>query len=366
MNLSIQRKCLHAGLQSATRAVTSRSSLPILANVLLEAVGGTLRLRGTDLELTIERILDGVDVKTPGGACLPAKTLCDIVAALPDGLVTLSTDEQHVVTITCGKSVYRINSLPAVEFPPTPEVALVARFVIGTDILRRALQRTLMAVSRDDTRPVLTGVLIAASGDVCRFVATDTHRLAIDTSPLVDAPEVAAIIPGRAMRELVPLLADAEFCRMELGEHEATFSIGATKVTTRLIEGKFPNYERVIPKEHTFKLTLDAAELKRTVKRASIVAREDANRLKFFCDSYKLDISSSSGQLGECSEEVACEHEGDADLEFHLNATYFLDTLDAVGGDTVSLEGTGALSPMVVRDVKDESGLVVIMPMQAA
>jgi DNA polymerase-3 subunit beta len=368
MNLSIQRKALHAGLQSATRAVSGKSSLPILANVLLTAVGSTLKITGNDLELSIERILDDVDVQAPGGLCLPAKLLSDLVGSLPDGLVTIIADESGAGTITCGKSVYRINGLPPIDFPPTPAVADAQCLIIGTDILRRGLLRTLSAVSRDDTRPILTGVRIEVTNGELRFVSTDTHRLALDKSPLADAPEMAATVPGRAMRELVPLLADAEACRCLIGENEASFAIGATTVTTRLLEGSFPKYERVIPTEHTHRIELGADELKRAVKRAGIVARENANRLGFDCPDGTLLITASSGDLGECREEVPIQARGDGEvLPFCLNATYLLDCLDALGGDTVSFEGTQPLSPFVLRNPKDASAsLLVIMPMQSA
>jgi DNA polymerase-3 subunit beta len=368
MNITLPRKRLNEGLQSATRAVSTRSSLPILANVLLEAVGGTLKLVGTDLELAIARTLDGVDGQSPGALCLPAKTLTEIVATLPDAPVTIACNGNGAGTLTCGKSSYHLHGLPPVEFPPTPAVADAMCLIIGTDILRRGLLRTLSSVSRDDTRPILTGVRIEVINGELRFVSTDTHRLALDKSPLAGAPEVAVTVPGRAMRELAPLLADAETCRCLIGENEASFSIGATTVTTRLLEGSFPKYERVIPTEHTHRFELGADELKRAVKRAGIVARENANRLGFDCPGGTLFITASSGDLGECREEVPIQARGDGEvLPFCLNATYLLDCLDALGGDTVSFEGTQPLSPFVLRNPKDASAsLLVIMPMQSA
>lgn len=367
MKLQIERRAFHAGLQAVSRAVTGRSSLPILSNVLLEAVGGTLRLVATDLELAIERTLDGVDVASPGSLTLPAKTLSEIVASLPDGKVSIETDENNAGTIACGKSRFRIHGLPAVEFPPPPDVTEATTLDLDADTLRRALQRTLSSVSKDDTRPILTGILVEAGVDAVHFASTDTHRLAVDRfpSPGTGLGDIGAVVPGRAMREVQHLLADADTARCEFGANHARFTVGATVLTTRLLEGTFPKYEKVIPASHSFRLMLDAGELRRAVKRAAVVAREDANRVGFLADGEMLVITANAGSTGTAHEEMAYERDFEEPLSFFLNATYFLEALDAIGGDTITLDGTEPLKPFVLRNPKDESGsLLVLMPMQ--
>lgn len=370
MNLVVDRRTLHAGLSAVGRAATVQSSLAILKNVKFEAVGQTLRLTASDLELVIERVLDNVNVQTPGGCTLPAKTLCDIVGSLPDGEVTIQVDEQHAGTITCGKSVYRIHGLPTIEFPPTPEVANAASFIVHEGTLLRGLKAVLSGVSTDDTRPVLTGVFLKLAGSTAVLVATDTHRLVVVECPIQGVyGSTERIIPGRALREWAHLLdanGDATV-KIELGENEVRFTVGSTVLTSRLIEGTFPKYERVIPTKSDFRLTINADEFCRAVKRAGIVARDNANRVEIRYDAKTLlTVSATAGDTGSACEELDIEDVAAPDIAFCMNSAYLLDALGAVGGSQITLDGTKPLEPFVLRAVGDESRFVVIMPMSPA
>lgn len=370
MNLTIDRKALHAALAATGRAVSSRSSLPILANVLLEANGPeSLRLYATDLDLAIER-RTSCTVQDAGSLTLPAKTLSEIVAALPDGPISIETDDQSAGTIACGKSRFRIHGLPATEYPPAPTLGTGLCFRVSEAVLHRLISRVLAAVSRDDTRPVLTGAQWLPDGNSLKLVATDTHRLSVATGAITtDTPFEPAtpIVPRRTLDELLRLLDEKSSSAVtcEFDANQARFQIAGTVLTSRLIEGTFPRWERVIPTGHNWTLRLDAADLRRAVKRAAIVAREDAARLEFAaCDT--LCIHAKSGDLGEAHEEIDCEKDGATTaVQFCLNANYLLDLLDAAGTAVVTLEGATPLAPIVLRAVGDESYFAVVMPMQA-
>jgi len=238
MYLTVDRKTLHAGLSAVVRAIHDRSSLPVLLNVLLEAKSDGdchMLLRATDLELSIERRVP-ISCRQPGSVTLPARTLVDIVAALPDGEVTVSTEENHAGAITRGKSRFRIQGLPAFEYPPAVGIGSGWRFRIGQDTLHRLISRVISAVSRDDTRPVLTGAEFQADGNALCLAATDTHRLNVAQGAIVtDSPfdPAAPIVPGRALRHLLHLLddrsGDAVIC--EFDANQARFAMGHTVLT---------------------------------------------------------------------------------------------------------------------------------------
>lgn len=378
MNLSIDRKALHAGLAAVGRAISGRSSLPILSNVALEANGDgdcCLFLRATDLELAIETQVPYV-ARQAGSITLPARTLQEIIAALPEGTVTLQTDKNDAGTITCGRSHFRIHGLPATEFPPVPQIDEGLRFTIGEGALHRLISYVIAAVSRDDTRPVLTGALFDCQGNGLTLAATDTHRLcvakgaiAIDTAFDIPAP----IVPGRALHELCRLLDEksTETVACDFGTNQARFAVAGTVLTTRLIEGAFPKYQRVIPTSHAIRLTVATDEFRRAVKRAAVVARDDANRLTLCAvNSGELTISASAGETGSCREEMeigwgsgkGCTLQ---EIRVCLNTEYLLQSIDALGTETFSLGVTHPLEPMTLLPAGAEGFTAVIMPMNA-
>lgn len=367
MNLTIARRTLHEVLQTAGRAVSQHTSLPVLKNVALYAEGDTLRLSATDLELAIT--LEVAATVTAGGClCVPAKTLAEIVAALPEGDVTLSAAED-LLTVKAGRSEYRVNGLSAEDFPALPEVGDAWAFSVPEGDLRTALKQTLYAASDDDTRPILTGVLVKVADGVLRLVATDTHRLAC--IPLVGAFPAAGscIVPQRALGEVLRLLGDGEGVKVQADPNQIRFEVGRAALVSRLIEGQFPKFERVIPSSHTRLVTMDREDLLGALKRARIVAREAAAKdrviLTFDADSEgdcTLTIS-ADGDGGRAEERLSCAWEGDpptAPIAF--NAGYLAEALGSLTEERVRLEMSEPLSPTILRG-EGAVGLSVLMPM---
>jgi DNA polymerase III subunit beta len=365
MKLSCARKDLYEGLQTVTRAVSGRSSLPILSNVLLEPGTDGLKLAATDLELGLECRV-AASVREEGAITLPAKTLSEIIAALPEADITIAADDHNTVIVTCRRSEYRIHGLPAVEFPPLPEVKGSTTFSMPQGLLREMIRETNFAVSPDDTRPVLTGIYMVLAGDRLTLAATDTHRLAVRAATVGEASgEAAVIVPGRAMNELMRFLGagSEEPVSVRLDQNQILFRTESTCLVSRLIEGTFPKYERVIPTQHTKKLTIPREELLQAVKRASIVARDNANRLVLRTDGENLAIRAEAGDLGQAYEEIEVLREGD-DIEIAFNARYLLDMLGVLDTEGLYLEMTEPLSPAVIRPAGEAQYLIVIMPMQ--
>jgi len=365
MKVTCERRELHEGLQTVARAVSGRSSLPILGNVLLEPQADALRLAATDLELGIERLVPARVVEA-GSVTLPAKTLSEIVGVLPEAEVTIAADTgAGDVVITCRRSEYRIHGLPAEEFPVLPEVGADATFSLPEGELGRMIRQTIFAAAADDTRPILTGVYTVLNDRSLIMVATDTHRLALRQGAVTEASgEVAVIIPARAMSELSRGL-EAESDRpvqVRLDRNQVLFRTEQLTVVSRLIEGQFPKYEKVVPAEHTRKLTIQKEEFHQAVRRAAVVARENSHRVILRTAGEMLTITAEEANLGRAHEEVEVIREGD-DIQIAFNARYVLDVLGVLETEGLYLEMTEPLRPAVVRPVDGPDYLMVIMPM---
>jgi DNA polymerase-3 subunit beta len=366
------RKDLYEAVQTVAHAVSGRTSLPILSHVLIQTEDTGLRLTATDLELGISLSISDARVDAPGGLTAPAKLLTELLAALPEGSVTLTVDLSHAVRLNCEKSDYKILGLPADEYPKLPEVKQIASFTIHQRILRDMIRKTIFAVSPDEARAILTGILVALEGDTVKFVATDTHRLAVRTARVNDgAGSVNAIVPARAMNELNRILADEDGeVSVQFSENQVQFMTPqGISVVSRLIEGQYPNYERVVPSGHEKTLTLQTQMFQRAVKRAAIVARNNANRVVLKTLDHNLAIRAESNLEGSAYEEVEVAREGD-DLEIAFNAKYLLDVLGVLDEEGFKLELTEPLKPGIARPIPSETPelggdyLCVLMPMQ--
>jgi DNA polymerase-3 subunit beta len=365
------RKDLYEAVQTVGHAVSGRTSLPILSHILIESQDDALKLTATDLELGISLTLRSARLETPGGLTAPSKILTELLAALPESDVTLSVDLTHAVRLNCDRSDYKILGLPADEYPKLPEVKDENGFSIPQKLMRDMIRKTIFAVSPDEARAILTGILIALDGDTIKFVSTDTHRLAVRTAAVINARgSQNAIVPARAMNELMRILSDEE------GDVEVTMSGNQIRFVTpqgitvisRLIEGQFPNYERVIPTQHEKQLTLQTQPLQRAVRRAAIVARNNANRVILKTLDDRLAIRAESNLEGTAYEEVEVAREGD-DTEIAFNAKYLLDVVGVLDEEGLTLELTEPLKPGVVRPVREDQSapgdyLCVLMPMQ--
>lgn len=372
------RKDLFEAVQTVGHAVSGRSSLPILSHILVQAEENGLRLIATDLELGISCRIPA-QIQENGALTAPARTLTEVLGNLPDKSdVALSVDKSHTVRVHCEKSDYKILGLPAEDYPKLPEVRDAVAFTIPQAKLKEMIRQTSFAVSTDESRAILTGIYMVFDGETLKFVATDTHRLAVKTALVKDARgSQNAIVPARAMNELTRLLSDADGdVQVMLSGNQVRFALpgeAEIQIVSRLIEGQFPNYQRVIPGDHQKRLTIPTGALLRAVRRASIVARENANRVILRTEEEKLVLTAESQMVGNAYEEVEVGREGD-DVEIAFNARYLLDVLNVLEEDGLHLELTEPLKPGLVRPVpaapKEGEApaiadyLCVLMPMQ--
>ncbi|HWH35479.1 MAG TPA: DNA polymerase III subunit beta [Acidimicrobiales bacterium] len=374
MKFRCERDVLVEALGSATRAVTSRGgALPVLSGVRAALSGDRLILTGSDLDLTIQVALT-VAGSEDGVAVLPARLAADIVRALEPGAVHVEVGET-AAAIASGRSHFSVRVLPADDFPRVPD-APAEQVTLDAAALVDALRQVVPAASHDDARPILTGVLMAAEGDGLRLVATDSYRLAVRDLPgaSVLREGQSVLVPSRALGELVRVLVGAESVSLRLGERDATFEIGAfdpaagevagTRVTTRLIEGQFPNYRQLIPEHHPNRLTVGREPLLDALRRVKLLAKESIPvRLELRANSVQL--SAVTQDVGQAEEELDVKYEG-TEMGISFNPEYLADGVEVVAGDEVTLETLDGLKPAVVRAVGRDDYLYLLMPIRVS
>jgi len=359
-----ERDVLVEALGTATRAVASRGgALPVLSGVKAELAGDRLTLSGSDLDLTIQ-VSVSVAGQEDGVAVVPARLAADIVRALEPGAVHIETEADEA-RISSGRSQFAVRLLPAEDFPrlaPTvgDEVTLDAA------AFAEALRQVVRAASHDDARPILTGVLMAAEGDGLRLVATDSYRLAVrdlrGTTVLREGQTV--LVPSKALGELTRVLSGAETVTLQLGERDATFVVGDTHLTTRLIEGEFPNYRQLIPSTHPNRLIVGREPLLDALRRVKLLARE-ATPVRITLKPEGIELTAITQDVGQAHEDLDAKYEG-AEMVIAFNPEYLADGVEAVEGDEVTLETVDALKPAVVRSVESQDYLYLLMPVRVS
>lgn len=366
------RKDLAEGVQLVAHAVSERNPLPILTHILVQSCNAGLALSASDLELGISMQIPA-DVRKPGALTAPAKTLSDLVSTFPDGDITLSADRSHSTQIYYPGSDYRIVGLPPEEYPTLPEVDDANSFKIPQRLLRDAIRQTIFSVAGEDKgRPMLTGVLLDFEGEKVTFVATDALRLALRSVPVSDAHGAGqAIAPARALSDLQRALSDDDGAvEVRITDKQALFITprGVT-VATRLIDGQYPAYRRVVPTTWQTRITLPTQPFLQAVRRALIVARHAANRIEFRIIDDKAVLSAESATEGRALEEVEMLRDGE-NIELAFSGKCLLDVLSVTETEGTLIELTDPTKAAVVRPKLDEEEeaqgerLSVLMPLQ--
>lgn len=363
MKFRCERDVLTEALGTSSRAVSGRGGLPGLSGVRVELVGDQLELTGSDLDLTI-RVKVTVSGEADGVAVVPARLASDIVKALQPGAVSLSTegDELH---IAAGRSNFTIRLIAGDEFPqitglPSESVSL------ESDELAEALKQVVGAASSDDSRPILTGVLLTAHEGGLRLVATDSYRLAMrdlpGTSILAEGQSV--LIPSRALTELNRVLGSGKEVKLRLGEQVAAFEVGSTQLITRLIEGEFPSYQSLIPDSHPNVLSVNREELLDALRRVKILARESTPiRLKMSDEG--LELIAVTQDVGTATEQIEGKYDG-APLTVAFNPQYLLEGTEVSVSEEITLSTIDELKPAIVRMAGADEFLYLLMPVRVS
>ena len=371
MKFKVVQEHLASSLQLVQRAVATRASVPVLSGILVQTTPEGLALTATDQEIGI-RVKLPATVSEEGAMVMPAR-LGDIVRKIPFGEITVETDAtNNTATVTWERSRFVIHGFSADEFPPLPELGETLGYTLSKAELRRMVRRTGFAVSHDDSRPVFTGVLLTMEEGTVRFVATDGFRLAVAEGPIAreqGQTEDEAIVPGRALAEVARVLGEEGDgkVKVSLSDNRVFFESEGegTRVVCRLIEGQFPPYKQVIPKQFVTRITCATQGLLDACERASLIARDLGQAIKVEISGSTMVISASTPEVGNAREEVPIETQGDA-LEIAFNPRYLIEGLRTVETEKLSYEFTGPLSPSCLRPFGDqeEAFTYVVLPMR--
>lgn len=365
MKLIIERSALTAALGRAARIVERRNTIPVCSNVLLRAQDDRLTLKATDLDLDIVEAV-AAQVLVPGEITAPAHMLSDIVRKLADGAqVTLELSERGTLAVKSGRSRFQLQTIPASDFPDIAAGEMAARFDIDAKVLKRLFDKAAFAISTEETRYYLNGIFLHAVDGQLRAVATDGHRLARITAPAPDgaAGMPAILVPRKTVGEVAKLLADATgSCQVEASSAKVRVTIGRVILTSKLIDGQFPDYERVIP-DNPRTLTVDKAEVAAAADRVSTVATERGRAVKLSASTGALVLSSINPDAGEALDELDVSYD-DADMEIGFNSKYLAEILSHCDGDTVEMRLAEPGSPTLFRGGGVEDATFVLMPMR--
>ncbi|MGH9038729.1 MAG: DNA polymerase III subunit beta [Acidimicrobiia bacterium] len=379
MKFRCERDVLSEAIGSAGRAVASRSgALPILSGLLVRGSDDGLELAGSDLELTI-RVTAPAECDGTGAVVLPARLFGDIVRALEPGAVSVDVGDEEA-RITSGRSDFKLRVLPADDFPRLPEVA-GSGVRMDAAALADALRQVIPAASRDDARPILTGVLLVAEGSGLRLVATDSYRLAVRDLPgettLAAALSGAAaegrhvLVPAKALGELQRLLGGSgepggSQVELSFSERDACFDTSRARVSTRLIEGQFPNYQQLIPTGYPNRLTVAREAFMEAVKRVRLIGRDRDNApVRLAMGPSGLKLTAVVHDVGEATEELDAKYEG-TETTVAFNPDFLIDGLTAITSEEVLIETMDTSKPAIVRSAEDSDFLYLLMPVRVS
>ena len=371
MNIIIERTALLGSLGHVQSVVERRNTIPVLSNVLLVAANGSLALLATDMDVEIaEEVV--ASVARPGSATAPAHTLYDIARKLPDGSQVELDATGDVLTLRSGRSRFNLGTLPVADFPEMTRGSWSHNFSLKADILKGLIDRTRFAISTEETRYYLNGIHMhatkgkAGEAPVLRAVATDGHRLARVETPLPEGAQgmPGVIIPRKTILELRKLLDEVvDTVAISLSETKIRFTLGEIALTSKLIDGTFPDYERVIPAGNNKLLSVDSKLFASAVDRVATISTEKSRAVKLAVGGGMLTLSATAPDAGSALEEIEINYDGGA-LEIGFNSRYLLDITGQIESGRVEFLMADGNSPTIVRDAKDLSALYVLMPMR--
>ncbi len=368
MKLTITREQLQEGLVAVAASIPAKTTLPILSNILLEATKDGIRLSGTDLDIAVSTTVNA-SVDQEGAITLPARKLVEIVRELPSAAIRLTASGEQRVTIECGRSRFRLLGLPREEFPAFPSVKFEGGWRTSSKELQKLIGHVAFAASTEESRPILNGVLWELRPERMRMVATNGHRLArmdVPTSETQGASQADLIVPPKALDLIRRLFDTDETVEIARSENHLGFRTSSTQIFTRLIEGPYPNYEQVIPRENDKAATADKAALTAALRRMSIVASDQTHRIRMAFANGSCKLSVQTPDLGEAQEELNVSYEGDP-LEIGFNAAYLLEILKYIPTDEVRMtfkapERAATCEPVGWDD--PASYLALVMPLR--
>lgn len=376
MKFEIMRQQLLDGLNDVMKAVSSKTTIPILTGIKLEVTEEGLKLTGSDSDITIQTFIKAVEngdqvirVIEEGSIVVQARMFNEIVRKLPTSDVEIEVNENYHTHIRSGKSKFHLIGLEASDYPLLPEMQDDRQFVVPADSLKSIVRETVFAVSTSENRPVLTGVYWQIRNGELTCVATDSHRLA-RRKMVLENPiegEYNVVIPGKSLNELSKIIGDStQPVYIAITNQQVLFKTEDVLLYSRLLEGNYPDTSRLIPTEFKTSITLNGKALFQAIDRASLLAREERNNIVRFSslEGSNVEISSSSPEIGEVEEELQSTSIEGEDLKISFSAKYMMDALKALDGQDVMIQFTGGMRPFILHSVHDDTVLQLIVPVR--
>ncbi|NLP50360.1 DNA polymerase III subunit beta [Bacillus sp. RO1] len=376
MKFIIQRDKLVQSVQDVLKAVSSRTTIPILTGIKIVATEEGVTLTGSDSDISIESFIpceedgsENVEVKTAGSVVLQARFFSEIIKKLPMDTVEIEVQNQYVTTIRSGKSEFNLNGQDAAEYPHLPQVEEQNVFRVPTDLLKNIIRQTVFAVSTSETRPILTGVNWKLENHELTCIATDSHRLALRKAKVEAENDITCnvVIPGKSLNELNKILDDTnELLDIVMTENQVLFKAKNILFFSRLLDGNYPDTSRLIPAESKTDITVTTKEFLQAIDRASLLAREGRNNVVKLAtlESDTLEVSSNSPEVGKVVEQVQSNSIEGEELKISFSAKYMMDALKALEGNEILINFTGAMRPFVIKTLHDDSMLQLILPVR--
>jgi DNA polymerase-3 subunit beta len=364
LRITVGKDELSSRLAIVARGVSTRTAVLVLGGIQLRAEGGRLQLAATDMEVSLRASLDA-QVSDEGTVVVPGRLLLDIARSLPDSDVMIEhRPEEAVVVVTSGTATYRLHTYSAEDFPRLPDVDAVSLHAIDRDALVETIARVGRSASRDESRPVLTGILVRFEPGKVVMAATDSYRLAVKETPVDGSlPELEAIIPARALQELMRIAAGPDEVQLGMLENHVVFGTEGVWLTTRRIDGQFPNYRQLLPEQFEHELMLPREELLEVVRRVALMAQRNSPLRLRFADG-ELTVSAITQDIGEARESLPAPYSADP-LEIGFNADFLRDGLESVDSDSVRVKLISPLRPAVLEGESDDY-VYLIMPIRLA
>jgi DNA polymerase-3 subunit beta len=363
MIFKCEKQKILEGISIVQKAITGKSTMPILEGIYINTNKSTLTLIGSDMDVSIQTSVDATIIEE-GSIVIDAKIFGEIIRKLPNSTIKIETIENQLIKITCEKSIFDVVYMNTNEFPELPEINENLKISVNQNILKNMIKGTSFAIAQDEARPILQGILFEVKDKNLNLVALDGYRLAIKSEFLDTDINMEVVIPGKTLNEVSKILEDIDdIVDITFTNNHILFNLEKTKIISRLLEGKFINYNSLLPQEHKLFVNVNRQELQNAIERASLMAKDgNTNLIKLDLQQDNLIITSNS-QLGKVREEISIKLQGD-EIEIAFNSKYLLDVLKNMEDDEVIMKMTSGISPCVIEEKNNENAKYLVLPVR--
>ena len=363
MIFTCEKQEILEGISTVQKAITGKSTMPILEGIYIKTNENSLKLIGSDMDVSIQTTVNA-NIIEQGSIVIDAKIFGEIIRKLPNSAIKIETLENQIIRITCEKSVFDVVYMNTNEFPELPEINEDLKVSVKQNILKNMIKGTSFAIAQDETRPILQGILFEVKNKNLNLVALDGYRLAIKSEFLDTDIDIEVVIPGKTLNEVSKILEDVDdIVNITFTNNHILFNLEKTKIISRLLEGKFINYNSLLPQEHKLLVDVNRQELQNAIERASLMAKDgNTNLIKLDIQQDNLIITSNS-QLGKVREEMSIKLQGD-EVQIAFNSRYLLDVLKNIEDDEVVMKMTSGISPCVIEEKNSENAKYLVLPVR--